>query len=110
MESTTEIIHTDDICTVIRSGSLNDYVVLDNQQNELGKITFQNGSPTVGINGATLEAVIATCIYRLDKFNQNQFKCEYNDIALDGLKSALFALNTRKDDRKARNVYDTEKS
>lgn len=110
MELTTEIIHTDDICTIIRSGTINDFVALDNQQNELGKICFQNGSPAIGVNGVTLEAVIAMCIYRLDKFNQNQFKCQHNDIALDGLKSALFALNTRIEDRKERNVYDTEKA
>ncbi|QDB70469.1 hypothetical protein CF8_0056 [Aeromonas phage CF8] len=108
MELKTEIIHTDDICMIVRSGDINTYLVMDQYQNELGTVKFQNGSPVNGVTGMTLEAMIATCIYRLDALNQGQFKCDHNDIALDGLKSALYALNNRAQDRKERGVYDTE--
>jgi hypothetical protein len=43
----------------------------------------------------------------LENFQNSEFKCNENDIALDGLKAAIVALRSRTNKRKERGVHGT---
>jgi len=59
-------------------------------------ILFQNGDPTVkGVNGVTLETLIAVCIDRLEGFQAGPFSCCHNQEALIALEKAMLALQCR---------------
>lgn len=59
-------------------------------------ILFQNGNPaTEGINGLTLEALIAIAADRLEGFQAGPFPCYENGMALTNLKAALEWLHRR---------------
>ena len=59
-------------------------------------VYFQNGEPeTVGINGITIEALLAICIDRLDGCQRGPFACGENDNAILALHDAMKALNKR---------------
>lgn len=69
-------------------------------------IRFQNG-PAVepsGFNGFTNEALLAIVEDRLEKFQEGQFKCRENAIALTHLQECLLWLGKRTADRKKRGV------
>ncbi|WAX22299.1 hypothetical protein AVP1_0189 [Aeromonas phage AVP1] len=105
-------VHKDDICVVTRSEvDVNRYYGRGNK-NKLNfpMLKFQDSSEVINENGFTLEGVIACTIDRLEHFNTGQFKCDHNDRALEHLRGALKELNDRVEDRKARNVYNTDKA
>lgn len=105
-------VYSDDICVVTRSETdLNRYYGSGvTSKLPLPMIKFQEGSPVNNENGFTLEGVIAAAIDRLEGFNQNQFKSEFNDRAIEHLRGALKELEDRIEDRKVRKVYDTDKA
>jgi hypothetical protein len=71
-------------------------------------IRFQNGPlRTVGLNGVTMEALIAVVIDRLKGFQSGSFACESNAEAMEHLRMALSALQHRTDDRIERGVEGT---
>lgn len=68
-------------------------------------ILFQNGPiPENGVNGITIEALIAIAIDRLSSFQQGPFACFENASALLSLRDALHSLNSRTVERIRRNV------
>ena len=59
-------------------------------------ILFQNGDPvTKGVNGVTLETLMAVCIDRLEGFQAGPFSCCHNQEALIALEKAMLALRCR---------------
>ena len=71
------------------------------------QIKFQNGSPQLGVNGLSNEAVIATVLHRLNRQNES-FPSAYNTLAILFLQGALTALHTRVKDRTEFGIYDTD--
>lgn len=71
-------------------------------------IQFQNGPiGEVGVNGVSQEALLAIVIDRLRSFQEGQFKCRENTIALTHCEDALMWLQKRTRDRIARGVEGT---
>lgn len=70
---------------------------------EVVYIRFQDGPiQEVGINGVTHEALLAIVEHRLDCFQRGPLKCADNQLALDGVKTALRFLHNRTANRRAR--------
>lgn len=69
-------------------------------------IVFQNGPRLEhGVNGCLMEDVIReVLIPRLEGYQNGKYPCAENAAALDGLKSALAALDSRTAKRKAQGV------
>ena len=74
-------------------------------------IKWQSGTITQnGRNGAFLEDIIKSCIYRLmDYQNCHMSNDSYNDRAIAHLQDTIKVLSQRAADRKARGVLDTHK-
>lgn len=75
-------------------------------------ISWQNGPLGRGEsrrepNGAFVETVIQAVIARIGFYQSSQFACDANGAALDYLRSALLALQSRTFDREARKVEGT---
>lgn len=63
-------------------------------------VLFQNGNPAVvGVNGVTIEALLAVAIDRLQGFQSGQFADEHNAAALVYLRSAQEVLHQRTRER-----------
>lgn len=74
-------------------------------------IPFQNGPiPTSGINGVTIESLIAICKHRLEGFQSGPFPCRENAQAMVRLQEALDILKGRTLDRIQRQVEGKEKA
>lgn len=72
------------------------------------RLGFQNGPiGVVGVNGITQEALIAILVDRLEGFQSGQFANDYNQRALDHLKSAQAELLARTTERMSRGVEGT---
>lgn len=68
-------------------------------------ILFQNGTiPEVGVNGITIEALLAIGIDRLEGFQSGKFACADNERALYHMREALSNLQIRTKNRVARGV------
>lgn len=75
-------------------------------------ILWQNGPLGSGAerkqpNGAFVEGVISAALGRLEYYQQTQFKCVENDVAIAALKNALLALEERTRAREERQVEGT---
>ena len=76
---------------------------------EFIEIHFQKGAVKAnGVNGITSEALLAILIHRTEVLNGN-FPCAENEAAINGLKSALEAFESRTRDRIARQVEGENK-
>lgn len=72
------------------------------------QILFQNGPINeVGVNGLTHEALLAILIDRLEGFQSGPYASEYNQNALEDVRSALDWLQRRTKERMARGVEGT---
>lgn len=72
------------------------------------EIFFQKGPiQEAGVNGVSNEALLAIVIDRLESFQQGDFGCRENVIALEKLEEALMWLQKRTRDRIARGVEGT---
>lgn len=60
-----------------------------------------------GVNGVANEDLIVMVIDRLNSFQESQFKCRENAIAITKLEEALLWLRKRTTDRERRNVEGT---
>ena len=70
---------------------------------EFAEIKFQYGPVLeTGVNGCSIEDLIVICIDQLKAFQEGEFDCVENAMALDSLKSALYSLNQRTQDRQSR--------
>lgn len=74
-------------------------------------IVFQKGTvPLMGINGITEEALLAILIDRLQCFQEGDFRCQENAIALTHIETGLLWLNKRTRDRISRGVEGTHQT
>ena len=72
-------------------------------------ISFQNGAVKEnGVNGITSEALLAILIHRTEGLN-DRFPCKENEEAIEALKTALNAFESRTKNRIARGVEGLEK-
>lgn len=75
---------------------------------QLCAIHFQNGpAKEFGVNGITQEALITVCIDRLRSFQEGDYRCRENAIALTHLEDALMWLQKRTRNRLKRGVEGT---
>lgn len=79
-----------------------------NPSQTLADIHFQEGAiKEHGVNGVCNEDLIAMVICRLEHFNQSEFKCRENSMAITKLEEALLWLRKRTMGREKRNVEGT---
>ena len=71
-------------------------------------MNFQNGPiKEAGVNGVMNEDLIAIVIDRMQGFQNGDFKCRENALALTKLEEALMWLRKRTQDREDRGVEGT---
>ena len=71
-------------------------------------LSFQNGPiQEVGVNGLSIEALLAIVEDRLLGFQSGQFACRENALALTKIQESLMWLGKRTRDRLARGVEGT---
>ena len=76
----------------------------------LGEVKFQKGPiKEYGVNGVMNEDLIAMVIDRLYSFQESEYKCRENAIAITKLEEALMWLRKRTEDRENRGVEGTHK-
>lgn len=74
----------------------------------LGHIHFQEGPiKEVGVNGCHNEDLLVIVLDRLQGFQNSDFKCRENDIAITKIEEALLWLNKRTRDREAKGIEGT---
>lgn len=76
----------------------------------LAEIHFQEGPiKECGVNGVCNEDLIAMVISRLEHFQNSEFRCRENALAITKLEEAMLWLRKRTMDREARGVEGTHK-
>lgn len=74
----------------------------------VGKVDFQEGPILeAGVNGVMNEDLIAMVITRLESFNNSDFRCRENSMAITKLEEALLWLRKRTMGREQRGVEGT---
>lgn len=74
----------------------------------LADIHFQEGPiKEFGVNGVMNEDLIAMVIRRLEGFQNSEFRCRENAVAITKLEESLMWLRKRTNDREARGVEGT---
>ena len=77
-------------------------------ENKLAEIHFQEGAiKEHGVNGVNNEDLITMVICRLEHFNQSDFRCRENSMAITKLEEALLWLRKRTMGREKRGVEGT---
>lgn len=77
----------------------------------LTEIDFQDGTVKhAGVNGITMETILAICIHRLGCFQVGALPSTDNQEALDHLTKALACLQHRTRDRLSRGVEGSSKA
>lgn len=104
----TEVWHEDrDLMTF---NAPHNFVVISANENSqvLAEIHFQEGPiKEAGVNGVCNEDLIAMVITRLEHFNQSDFHCRENSMAITKLEEALLWLRKRTMGREQRGVEGT---
>ena len=81
-----------------------------NSTENFATISFQKGPiKENGVNGCHNEDLIAIVIERLQSFQNSEFSCRENALAITKLEEALLWLNKRTNNRKNRGVEGTNK-
>jgi hypothetical protein len=71
-------------------------------------VPFQNGGiKDVGVNGISIEALLAIAADRLKSFQSGQFSTRENAVALTHIETAMLWLHKRTHDRMRRGVEGT---
>ena len=71
-------------------------------------IYFQNGVlPEVGANGVTPQILLELMIDRFEHYQAGALACEENDLALQGMRDAVKAIEQRQAGRAERGVLNT---
>lgn len=84
------------------------FKVTDTKGHRLGIVDFQEGPiKENGVNGVCNEDLIAMVICRLEHFNQSEFRCRENSMAITKLEEALLWLRKRTMGREQRGVEGT---
>lgn len=77
---------------------------------KVGEVHFQEGPiQEAGINGVMNEDLISMVICRLEHFNQTDFRCKENSMAITKLEEALLWLRKRTMGREQRGIEGTHK-
>lgn len=77
-------------------------------QNRIETVDFQEGPiKECGVNGVNNEDLIAMIICRLEHFNQSEFRCRENSMAITKLEESLLWLRKRTMGREQRGVEGT---
>lgn len=87
-------------------------VVAAENENSLAfaHVHFQEGPILeAGVNGAHNEDLLVIVLDRLNGFQNSEFKCRENAIAITKIEEALLWLNKRTRDRQSRGVEGTHK-
>lgn len=75
---------------------------------KMAELVFQNGPILeAGVNGLTHEVLLAVILDRLSAFQQGDFRCRENALAITKLEEAIHWLNHRTQDRINRGVEGT---
>ena len=75
---------------------------------EFARVSFQNGPiQENGINGCHQEDLLAIVLHRLQCFQQGDYACRENALAITKLEEAMHWLNHRTAGRQARGVEGT---
>lgn len=83
-------------------------VITADTEEVLQSIHFQEGAiKECGVNGVMNEDLIAMVICRLEHFNQTEFRCKENSMAITKLEEALLWLRKRTMERESRGVEGT---
>lgn len=83
-------------------------VKADDENTELAHIHFQQGPiKENGVNGVANEDLIVMVIRRLQEFQNSEYKCRENALAITKLEEALLWLRYRTMEREQRNVEGT---
>jgi hypothetical protein len=95
----------------IENGAPHDFVVTNVKTGEiLSEIEFQQGPiKEVGVNGIHNEDLIAMVLERLYGFQETDFRCRENAIAITKLEEALMWLRKRTTGREIKGVEGTSK-
>ena len=100
----TEVFHEKDF----EFNAPHHFVVKDKDGKELAKVDFQCGPiKEHGVNGVTNEDLIDMVIARLEGFQNSDFRCRENALAITKLEEALLWLGKRTSDREKRGVEGT---
>lgn len=84
------------------------FVVTDLEGKELTKVNFQEGAiKECGVNGCCNEDLIIMVIERLEGFQNSEFRCRENALAITKLEEALLWLRKRTMAREQRGVEGT---
>lgn len=74
----------------------------------LGEVKFQHGTmPEAGVNGVTIEALLAVAADRLHEFQRGPYACEENDKALRSILDGIQHLKNRTKVRTEKGVIGT---
>ena len=75
---------------------------------EYSRVKFQKGPVKEnGINGCHQEDLLTIVIDRLESFQEGEFRCRENALAITKIQEALHWLNHRTEDRQKRGVEGT---
>lgn len=93
-------------CYTVCDKNVTNQTVIDNGDfTTFGLANFQNGPiKENGVNGCQNEDLIAIVIDRLQGFQDGDYRCRENALAITKLEEALMWLQKRTADRKARGV------
>lgn len=87
---------------------IKDRAAADSDDELLGVLHFQHGPiGDAGINGVMDENLLQIVIDRLEHFQQSEFRCRENAIAITKLEEALLWLRKRTMNRELRGVEGT---
>lgn len=76
----------------------------------VGKVDFQKGPiKEAGVNGVMNEDLLAMVKCRLEHFNQTEFRCRENSMAITKIEEALMWLRKRTTDREQKGIEGTHK-
>lgn len=76
----------------------------------VGVVKFQEGPiKEFGVNGVMNEDLISMIICRLEHFNQSEFSCMENSMAITKLQESLMWLGKRTKNRRDRGIEGTHK-
>lgn len=71
-------------------------VVLPSTRQQIGiDLPMHTGSPQAGLTGVTIEALLAVCTDKLERWQAGDMPCDENSQALAGIQAALAALSHR---------------
>lgn len=105
---TYDVITTRFVTSTCRCPDENHHKQVNVEKSTVATVQFQKGVVTeAGLNGVMNEDLIVMVIDRLESFQDSEFRCRENAVAITKLQEALMWLRKRTEDREARGVEGT---